>query len=139
MADMVRDVMTSDPITVQASTMLSDAARVMRDRAIGDVVVLDDGKLRGILTDRDVVVRAVAAERDPRTTRVGDVVSDDMVTVAPTETIDRAVELMREKAVRRLPVVENGRPVGVVSLGDLAVERDGRSVLGQISAATPNS
>jgi CBS domain-containing protein len=139
MADMVRDVMTSDPITVQASTMLSDAARVMRDRAIGDVVVLDDGKLRGILTDRDVVVRAVAAERDPRTTRVGDVVSDDMVTVAPTETIDRAVELMREKAVRRLPVVENGRPVGVVSLGDLAVERDGRSVLGQISAATPNT
>lgn len=89
MADMVRDVMTSDPIAVQASSNLADVARCMRDNGVGDVVVLDDGRLCGIATDRDIVIRGVAAERDPRSTTVGDVISRDLVTVAPTEPIDR--------------------------------------------------
>jgi CBS domain-containing protein len=138
MADTVRDVMTRDPATVDASVPVAEAARVMHDRDVGDVIVLQGGRLRGIVTDRDIVVRVVAEERDARTARVGDVVTPDLVTLTPTDPMDRAVALMREHALRRLPVVEGDRPVGIVSLGDLAVEREPRSALAQISAAPPN-
>jgi CBS domain-containing protein len=139
MADTVRDLMTPDPVTVDASAPVSEAARVMRDRHVGDVIVLQGGRLRGIVTDRDIVVRVVAEERDARTSRAGDVVSTHLVTVAPNDPVDRAVALMRENALRRLPVVDGDRPVGIVSLGDLAVEREPRSALGQISAAPANN
>jgi CBS domain-containing protein len=138
MADTVRDVMTRDPATVDASVPVAEAARVMHDRDVGDVIVLQGGRLRGIVTDRDIVVRVVAEERDARTARVGDVVTPNLVTLTPTDPMDRAVALMREHALRRLPVVEGDRPVGIVSLGDLAVEREPRSALAQISAAPPN-
>jgi CBS domain-containing protein len=90
------------------------------------------------LTDRDVVVRAVAEGRDPKSIKVGEIVSEDVATVTPDEPVDKVVSLMREKAIRRVPVVDGGRPVGVVSLGDLAVERDSKSALADISAAEPN-
>jgi CBS domain-containing protein len=138
MGSTVRDVMTADPICAQASTPLPDAARQMRDRGVGDVIVMDDGRICGIVTDRDIVVRAIAEDRDVRSTKLGDVASGEVVCVAPTEEVDRAVSLMRDKAIRRLPVVENDRPVGIVSLGDLAMERDERSALAQISAAPAN-
>jgi CBS domain-containing protein len=139
MADTVRDLMTPDPVTVDASAPVSEAARVMRDRHVGDVIVLQGGRLRGIVTDRDIVVRVVAEERDARTSRAGDVVSTHLVTVTPNDPVERAVALMRENALRRLPVVDGDRPVGIVSLGDLAVEREPRSALGQISAAPANN
>jgi CBS domain-containing protein len=90
------------------------------------------------LTDRDVVVRAVAEGRDPKSIKVGEIVSEDVATVTPDEPVDKVVSLMREKAIRRVPVVDGGRPVGIVSLGDLAVERDSKSALADISAAEPN-
>ncbi len=138
MARTVEEVMTQKPLALQAGTTLAEAARAMRDHDVGNVVVLKDDTMCGIVTDRDIVVRAVAERRDPSSTVLSDICSPDVVTLAPQDGIDRAVELMRRHAVRRLPVVDSGRPIGIVSLGDLAVERDPRSALGEISAAEPN-
>lgn len=138
MAQTVRDVMTATPVTLSAAATATDAARVMRDANIGDVVVLEDRRIRGIVTDRDIVVRGIADGRDPAATTLADICSSDLITVSPSTEVGEAIRLMREKALRRLPVVEDGRPVGIVSLGDLAVERDPGSVLGEISAAPPN-
>lgn len=136
--DSIRDVMTPEPVTVAATTSLEQAARHMRDAGIGNVIVLEGEQITGILTDRDIVVRAVAEGWDPSQTPVGDVASRELTTISPDETVDAAVALMRERSIRRLPVVESGRPVGIVSLGDLALERDPDSCLGEISAAPPN-
>jgi CBS domain-containing protein len=111
----------------------------MRDQNIGDVIVLENQQVCGIVTDRDIVVRTVAEARDPAATSLADICSHPLTTVAPSDSIEHAVQLMREKAIRRLPVVEEGRAVGMVSLGDLAVERDPGSVLGEISTAPPNT
>ena len=134
----IRDVMTPEPVTVAATTTLEQAARHMRDAGIGNVIVLEGELITGILTDRDIVVRAVAEGWDPSQTPVGDVASRELTTISPDEPVDAAVALMRERSIRRLPVVESGRPVGIVSLGDLALERDPDSCLGEISAAPPN-
>lgn len=139
MAQTVREVMTAKPVALQAGTSLVDAARAMRDRDIGDVVVLKDDRVCGIVTDRDIAVRAVAEARDPSQTVLAEVCSQELVTVSPDDPVEQAVTLMRSRALRRLPVVEDGRPIGIVSLGDLAVERDPGSVLGRISAAEPNN
>jgi CBS domain-containing protein len=139
MAQRIRDVMTSDPIVCPATATLTDAAREMRDREIGDVLVERGGALCGVVTDRDIVIRAVATGADPNVTRLGDICSRELITLSPSDSIRDAVELMRKKAVRRLPVVDKGAAVGIVSLGDLAVERDKDSVLSDISAAPPNS
>jgi CBS domain-containing protein len=138
MAEYLRDIMTQKPLTLQTSDTITAAARTMRDGNIGDVVVLENGQVRGILTDRDIVVRALAAGLDPSRTTVGEVCSRELTTLSPMDSIAAAVSVMRDKAIRRLPVVEDGRPVGIVSLGDLAVERDPDSALGGISAAPPN-
>ena len=138
MATLVRDVMTKDPVTCPADTAVTDAARLMRDRDIGAVLVTDGEALKGIVTDRDIVVRCVAAGKADQA-KLGDACSASMTTVSPDMSAEDAARVMAEQAVRRLPVVDNGRPVGVVSLGDLAVERDPGSVLGGISAAPPNS
>jgi CBS domain-containing protein len=138
MAQNIRDVMTSDPRCVKSSDTVVEAARAMREADIGDVVVVDNGSIRGLVTDRDIVVRAVAEGRDPSQTKVADVASEDVATVTPDQDVGEAIRLMREKHVRRLPVVEEGSPVGIVSLGDLAQERDPDSVLADISAAPPN-
>jgi CBS domain-containing protein len=139
-ADRIRDVMTPNPQALPASTTGREAAEAMRANDIGNVVVTDDdGNLAGILTDRDLVVRVIAEGRDPRATRIGDIASHDLAAVAPDDPVSRAVQIMREKAVRRLPVVENGKVVGIVSIGDLALDRDPGSALADISAAPPNS
>ncbi|MET8295603.1 CBS domain-containing protein [Streptomyces sp. NPDC005180] len=140
MARKVREVMTGNPVAVARTTSLAEAARVMRDADIGDVLVVDEGRLRGILTDRDLVVRAVAGDRDPAETAVEAVCTTDLVTVGPDEGVDQAITLMRRKALRRLPVVTgDGELVGVVSLGDLVVEQDPGSALAAIAAAGPDS
>jgi CBS domain-containing protein len=84
----------------------------------------------GIVTDRDIVVRSVAERRDPTQTRLGDICSREMTTVSPSADVSDAIGLMKDKALRRPPVVEDGRPIGIVSLGDLAVPLDRRSALG---------
>jgi len=140
MAERIHDVMTTNPETLPESTTVREAAEAMRANDIGDVVVVDDnGKLSGILTDRDIVVRVVAEGRDPRATRIGDIASRDLTAVSPDDPVDRAVQLMRDKAIRRLPAVDKGKPVGIVSIGDLALDRDPGSALADISAAPPNT
>jgi CBS domain-containing protein len=140
MAQRIRDVMTTNPQTLPESTIVREAAETMRAHDIGDVVVVDDnGKLSGILTDRDIVVRVVAEGRDPRATRIGDIASRDLTAVSPEDPVDRAVQLMRERAIRRLPAVEKLKVVGIVSIGDLALDRDPGSALADISAAPPNT
>ncbi|MFD7079249.1 CBS domain-containing protein [Streptomyces sp. NPDC059918] len=132
----VHEVMTGNPVTVEQLTSLAEAARVMRDAGIGDVLVVDQGRLLGILTDRDIVVRALAEDRDPTETTVRAICSGDPFTVRPDENVDQAVDLMRRHALRRLPVqAENGELVGIVTLGDLEVERDPGSPLSAIAAA----
>jgi CBS domain-containing protein len=138
MAQTIREVMTTNPISIPATSSVADAARTMRDSNIGDVIVLDNGQIRGIVTDRDIVVRALAEGRDPFTTKLGDICSQELTTLSPTDSVDDAVRLMREKAIRRLPVVERGKPVGIVSIGDLAQSLDPHSALGHISEAPPN-
>jgi CBS domain-containing protein len=138
MAQTVSEVMTEKPVALQAGTTLVEAAQAMRDHDVGSVLVLQDDSIRGIVTDRDIVVRAVAEGRDPSHTVLVEIASETLVSISPDDPVDRAVTLMREHAVRRLPVVDSGRPIGIVSLGDLAVERDAESALGQISASSPN-
>ena len=139
MNDSIQDVMTETPCALDVTTPVLIAARVMRENHIGNIVVLDGDQLFGILTDRDIVVRALAEDKDPETTTIGEVCSRDLTTVRPTDSIGSAVRLMRDRALRRLPVADDrGRVVGIVSLGDLAVERDRRSALADISAAPPN-
>jgi len=137
MAKSIKDAMTTEPASLPASATVADAAQQMRELDIGDVLVEQEGRLAGIVTDRDIVVRAIAEGRDV-TSKLGDIVSSEVVCITPAESADDAIRLMRERALRRVPVVENGRPVGIVSLGDLAGERDPRSVLGEISSAPPN-
>jgi CBS domain-containing protein len=139
MTQRIHEVMVEHPVTVRTTTSLAEAARVMRDADIGDVLVVDNGVLRGILTDRDVVVRAIAEDRKPDDTPVRAVCSPDLVTVRPDDSTDEAVSLMREHALRRLPVTEDGQLVGIVTLGDLALDRDPASALADISAAEANS
>jgi CBS domain-containing protein len=138
-AQTVREVMTAEPVSMAAGFRLDDAARRMRDHNIGDVIVIDGTRVCGLVTDRDIVVRAVAEGRDPKLTKLSDICSTELVVVQPEDPLERAEQLMRDHALRRLPVVEGGRPVGIVSLGDLAVERDPTSPLAGISAAPPNA
>jgi CBS domain-containing protein len=116
----IRDVMTSNPRTVSPNEPIENAARIMRDEDTGAVPVVENGRPVGIVTDRDIVVRAVADGQFNRPVR--DVVSADVVTVSPDMSTKEAARLMSEHQVRRLPVVENDRLVGIVSIGDLAVK-----------------
>lgn len=140
MVQRIKEVMTSEPTALPAAATVGEAARAMRDRDIGDVIVLeDDQTMCGIVTDRDLVVRALAESDDPRVIKLADICSRDVASLSPESSVAEAVKLMRDKAIRRLPVLENGKPVGIVSIGDLAVERDRDSALADISAAPPNT
>jgi CBS domain-containing protein len=137
MTQAVRELMIRDVAIVPSTTTLGEAAQRMRDQNIGDVIVQDAPDAIGILTDRDITIRATAEGLSPDEVTVGEICTIDLATLGPDDPIDQAVALMRARAVRRLPVIERDRVVGIVSLGDLAVERDENSVLAHISAAEP--
>jgi CBS domain-containing protein len=139
MAQQIRELMPPNPVALPGTASVHEAARAMRAADIGNVIVLENNQVYGMVTDRDIVVRTVAEARDPATTTLADLCSHPFVTVTPTDSIEHAVQLMRSKAMRRLPVVEGGQAVGMVSLGDLAVERDPGSALGEMSSAPPNA
>jgi CBS domain-containing protein len=138
MGQAVKELMTTDLVTRPGSTSLQDGARLMRDRDIGDILVTDGDRLQGIVTDRDIVVRCVADGGDVSRVTLADACSPEMVSVTPDTEVSEAARIMGDRAIRRLPVVEDGRPVGVISLGDLAVEHAPDSALGGISSAKPN-
>jgi CBS domain-containing protein len=138
MPQTLRDVMTLEPIVLDAYATVADAAKAMKASDVGDVLVRRDGRLCGIVTDRDLVVRCLA--RNPKragSLRLADICSQEIHALSPDAEVDEAIRLMRDRAIRRIPVVENGSPVGIVSLGDLAIARDRQSCLGDISAAPP--
>jgi CBS domain-containing protein len=141
MAQVISEIMTHDVQCVPRTANLCEAAKIMRDRQIGDVLVTDkDGTLFGILTDRDMVVRAIAEGGNPERMTAGEVCSrEGIVHLDPDAQVEEAVKLMRDQAVRRLPVVRDGKPVGIVSLGDLARVKDPRSALAEISEAAPTN
>jgi CBS domain-containing protein len=113
---------------------------MMRDQRIGDVLVTDrEGTLCGIVTDRDIVVRADASAKPLDKTQVREICTDQLVKLEPTSSIDEAVNVMREHAIRRVPVVSAGHPIGIVTIGDLARHKDPNSALAQISSAPPNN
>jgi CBS domain-containing protein len=134
----VSSVMTAMPVTLPENAKLTDAARVMRDHAIGTAMVVRDGQLCGLLTDRDIVVRALAAGSDPAAVPAGEICTPGPVTVQPDDDVDTVIDLMRDRAVRRVPVVQHGKPVGMVSLGDLAVKRSDMPLLADICAVPPD-
>src|SRR5262245_87775 len=111
MTQTVQDLMIGDVVVVPSTTTLSEAAQQMRDHNIGDVIVQDAPGVEGILTDRDIVVRAAAEGLSPDEVTVGDICTTGLASVRPGDPIERAVSLMRERAVRRLPVIEDGRIV----------------------------
>jgi CBS domain-containing protein len=136
----VGDVMTKQVIYLPAETTLDEAAKAMREADIGDVVVTDGPTLAGMVTDRDIVVRAVAERKDPATTTLGSVITRDIVMIEQNETAANAAKLMRERAVRRVLVCDADRQlVGIVSLGDLAMRLDPSSALSDISEQSPNN
>jgi CBS domain-containing protein len=139
MAQQIRELMTLNPVSMPDTASVQEAARAMREQDIGDVIVIKHNQVCGIVTDRDIVVRIVAEAQDPATTTLADIYSHSLLTVTPTDSIEHAVRLMRDHAIRRLPVLEGGKAVGIVSLGDLAVEREPQSVLGKISATPPDA
>ncbi|MET9444956.1 CBS domain-containing protein [Streptomyces sp. NPDC006610] len=133
MAEFVREVMTPGVVAVRPDASLVEAAQLMRTQDIGDVVVADGQRVVGMLTDRDITVRAVAEGLDPLTVSAQQVCTPEPLVVRPEDPVSTAVALMREKAIRRLPVVEDGLPVGVVTLGDLAMAQEPDSALADIS------
>ena len=140
MAETIDEMMTTDPRTVRDGATIEEVARVMRDADIGDVIVLDeDGRVSGIVTDRDLVVRAVADGVDPAEGQIGSILNGAVVSIAPDESVDTALDLMRDHKIRRLPVIDDDRLVGIVTLGDLAIDRQPGSTLADISNAPPNN
>ncbi|PZF86963.1 CBS domain-containing protein [Micromonospora deserti] len=136
----VSDVMTKQVIYLPAETTLDEAARVMKEADIGDVVVTDGASLAGMLTDRDIVVRAVAERADPATTTIGSIITREVVMIEQHSTAGEAAVLMRERGIRRVLVCDSDRKlVGIVSLGDLAMQLDPQSALSEISEQAPTA
>jgi len=135
----IREVMTPAPVTVARTDMVTAAADAMKEYGIGAVLVIADGRLTGILTDRDIAIRVLAESRDPATVRAGDVCSADLVAVGVDDDVADAIRAMSERAVRRVPVVDDGVPVGILSIGDVALTWDERSALAEVSSAPPNT
>jgi CBS domain-containing protein len=132
----VREMMTGDPESVDGDATVQEAVRTMRELNVGAVPVVADGRVAGIVTDRDVTVRVIAENRKPADVRVREIASSDVVTVAPGTEMGEASALMARHQIRRLPVVEDGKLVGMLSLGDLSVEgstREAGKALREIS------
>ena len=116
----IRDVMTSNPATLEPSATVVDAAGVMAGEDVGPVPIVEGGRLVGIITDRDLVVRVLAEGKDPSSTTIGEIASADLTTVSPDTDVQEALDLMSASQVRRLPVVESGQLVGIVAQADVA-------------------
>ena len=124
MVNSVRDAMTENPRSIVASASVVEAARLMRDEHVGSLPITDGDTLVGMITDRDITTRVVAEAADLATSSVGDVYSQDLISVEPDKDLEEALTLMARHQVRRLPVVENGRLVGIVAQADIALRED---------------
>ena len=116
----IRELMTENPSTCEASTPVVEAAKVMAREDVGPIPVVEGGRLTGVVTDRDLVVRVLAEGRDPQSTTVGEIATGDVVTISPDASLDEALKLLASNKVRRLPVVEGDRLVGILAQADVA-------------------
>jgi CBS domain-containing protein len=139
MAKSVHDAMTENPRSIDASASVIEAARIMREGHIGSLPITDDEKLVGMITDRDITTRVVAEAADPKMTSVADVYSRDLISVEPDKDLDEALQLMARHQVRRLPVIENGRLVGIVAQADIALRKDGKKTAELVEAISERS
>ena len=135
----IRDIMSPAPVCMAPGESVAAAARAMKQHGIGTVLVLTGGRLSGLVTDRDITVQVLAENRDPRSTTIGDICSSELAVLGPDDDVEQAIRLVRERAVRRIPVLADGKPVGVVSIGDPALEQDATSALSGVSSAPPSS
>jgi CBS domain-containing protein len=133
----VRDIMTPAPVGVYYSQTIGETARVMRDSQVGAVLVVNDGALAGLVTDRDLVIRGLADGMGPDQP-VGPLCSGDLIGVTADADLAQAAQLIRQNAVRRLPVINEGQVVGIVSMGDIAISADADSALAAVSRADAN-
>jgi CBS domain-containing protein len=120
MGTSIKEVMTRDVRACEPNATVADAAKVMAQEDVGPIPIVEDGRLVGIVTDRDIVVRVVAEGRDPKTTTVNEIASTELVTVSPDDDLDEALNRLAERQIRRLPVVEGDRLVGIVAQADIA-------------------
>ncbi len=118
----VRDIMSTDVSWVDPSAKLTDIAKLMKDKDVGSVPVVQNNTVKGIITDRDIVIRVISEGKDTNQVTADQVMSADPVVIEESESIDRAADIMFEYQIKRLPVVKNDKLVGIISLGDLAVE-----------------
>jgi CBS domain-containing protein len=132
---MVRDVMTPNPTSLEASASLREAARAMKEANVGAVVVTRGEQIVGIVTDRDLVVRGMAEEKDPDRTRLEQIHSTDLTVVEPLHSVEQAAQIMAENSVQRLPVVAEGIAVGIISVADLAAHLEPDSALTSIAGS----
>jgi CBS domain-containing protein len=139
MAKTVSDVMTRNPVAMSSDTSVKEAAKAMSDMRIGTVVVMEGDKPCGIVTDRDITVRAVATGSDPMSTRLADICSHDLAAVRPDQSVDDAMQMMKSHDVKRVLVMTDTKLMGIVSLGDLSRMGKGEEVQEDISRAEPNN
>ena len=116
----IREIMTENPKTCGPQDSVIDAARLMASEDVGPIPIVEGENLVGIVTDRDIVIRVVAEGRDARSTTLGEIASTDIATVSPDDDLDRAIEVMGSKQIRRIPVVEGQRIIGIVAQADVA-------------------
>ena len=121
MVNSVREAMTEDPRSIGPSASVVEAARLMRDEHVGSLPITDGDTLVGMITDRDITTRVVAEAANLATTSVRDVYSEDLISVGPDKDFEEALRLMARHQVRRLPVVEDGKLVGIVAQADIAL------------------
>ena len=130
MPTLVSDAMTPSPQTISAEMNAADAAGLMKSEDVGVLPIVDNGKLVGLVTDRDLVVRVLAARRDPTEVQVGDIATTHTVTIDPDSTLTEAMRLMEENKIRRLPVMKGDELVGILSIGDVAWHGEGTGDVG---------
>ena len=124
----VRELMTTEPITVEPDATLGEVATLMKQEDCGSIPVVEAGRLVGIVTDRDIVIRGVAGGTDPKTQRVSTIMSADPVTIGADDDVTEAEKVMADRQIRRLPVVENGKLVGIIVTAQIARAADKRKV-----------
>ena len=120
----LRDIMSPAPACLAPTETVLTAAQAMRERGVGTVLVLTDGQLSGLVTDRDITVRVLAENRDPRTVLLAEICGTQVAALGPDDDVAQAVRLVCERVMRRIPVMQDGVAVGVVAVGDLALGRD---------------
>lgn len=140
---LVRDVMTTNLVIATPETTLEEIAAMMKIGDTGVIPVAEEGELIGLITDRDIVVRCVAEGRDPAEVSAEDIVSEDVEVVDPETAVEEALEIMGRRQIRRLPVVDMGELVGMISIGDIAVkqgdEKEAGETLKDVSQGVKNA